>query len=283
MKKRTFSVLFFFTILIGGFAFFLIHQVSFQSDKKKETVNTLYATVLETTEEYVKVIPVSETEEWLINTREPLEKGDFILVTYFDDEFKSITPNEVRVLVGAEEMKKTVVSEESLKKEEIHTTLPLKQEENLLAKIKQFEKSFDGSSKKISKEAKTFVNEMIDFVFFEGKIDGVTFAELKDTSKAKVVYYLLLIDHKIEKYFPKYKQTVDKKITSMKTKLIAQYLQFVNTLCEEDKEQCETLKKDFDSIKSELDISWKNVKETFQYGVGKTKEELKNMYELWRE
>ncbi len=290
MKKRTFFVLFFSLLFLSSVVLIAIFQpFSFHSDKKKEKENTLYATVLEKTETYVKVKPVSEEEEWLINTQEPLKKGDFILVTYFADEFKSITPNKIQVLMSSEEMEKT-----EKKKEEERTpketttkknteTLSIETEEKLLENIQKKMDQVDESTKKLSAEAKEFVINLIDFIFYRGEIEGITFDQLRDTTKAKVVYYMLLLDRKIEESFPKYKETINKKVSSLKVKLMAKYISLTNTLCKEKEKTCEEVKKDFAILKEKMDISWENMKETFSYGVEKGTQELKNMYELWKE
>ena len=59
----------------------------------------------------------------------------------------------------------------------------------------------------------TFIN-IVDFLFYDGKINGVTFDELSENGKQKVLELANKIDLKIEKKFPGYKETISNKATS---------------------------------------------------------------------
>lgn len=53
----------------------------------------------------------------------------------------------------------------------------------------------------------TFIN-VVDFIFYDGKINGVTFNELSDKGKEKVLKLANEIDTKIEEKVPNYKDTI---------------------------------------------------------------------------
>ena len=53
----------------------------------------------------------------------------------------------------------------------------------------------------------TFIT-LTDFIFYNGTIKGVTFDELTDSAKEKVLTAYEKIDSKIESYFPNYKENI---------------------------------------------------------------------------
>ena len=65
-----------------------------------------------------------------------------------------------------------------------------------------------------SKDDKTFKGvfiSLVDFLFYDGKIKGITFAELTDQGKQKVLSIVARIDAKIEAKFPGYKEKISNK------------------------------------------------------------------------
>ena len=56
----------------------------------------------------------------------------------------------------------------------------------------------------------TFVT-IVDFIFYDSEINGVTFDELTDSGKQKVLEIANKIDTKIENKFPNYKETISDK------------------------------------------------------------------------
>ncbi len=69
----------------------------------------------------------------------------------------------------------------------------------------------EGSSQSTKDKAKGVFITLVDFVFYDGEINGVTFNELTDSGKAKVLELINTIDEKIEKHFPGYKETISSK------------------------------------------------------------------------
>jgi len=57
------------------------------------------------------------------------------------------------------------------------------------------------------KLANTFIT-IVDFLFYDGTIGGVRFHDLTDAAKEKVLAIAKVIDEKIEKYFPNYKENI---------------------------------------------------------------------------
>lgn len=71
-----------------------------------------------------------------------------------------------------------------------------------------------GNSEDIKSKAKGVFITLVDFVFYDGEINGITFNELTESGKAKVLQLIHTIDEKIENHFPGYKETISVKTSS---------------------------------------------------------------------
>lgn len=60
-------------------------------------------------------------------------------------------------------------------------------------------------------KAKGIFIMLVDFVFYDGEIKGVTFNSLTEAGKTKVLKLINTIDEKIEKHFPHYKEDISSK------------------------------------------------------------------------
>ena len=124
--------------------------------------------------------------------------------------------------------------------------------------------------------------KIVDFLFYDEEINGVTFSELKDEAKLKLYLLALKIDSKIDEHFPGYKETITngtKKIyNNVKAKVIEGYIFVTDKICSNNESLCENAKKDFESLKESFGITWDYLKE-----IGKNaKDKLKNWYEDFR-
>ena len=63
----------------------------------------------------------------------------------------------------------------------------------------------------VKDKAKGIFITLVDFLFYDGEIKGITFNELTENGKAKVLQLVNAIDEKIEKHFPGYKDTISSK------------------------------------------------------------------------
>ena len=63
-------------------------------------------------------------------------------------------------------------------------------------------------------KAKGIFISLVDFIFYDGQIKGVTFNELTDSGKEKVLKIASSIDNKIENKFPSYKEKISDKASS---------------------------------------------------------------------
>lgn len=71
----------------------------------------------------------------------------------------------------------------------------------------------EGKNESVSDKAKGIFITIVDFIFYDGKIGGVTFSELTDAGKQKILAIASSIDQKIENKFPRYKETISNKTT----------------------------------------------------------------------
>ena len=121
-----------------------------------------------------------------------------------------------------------------------------------------------------------------DFIFYDGIIKGHTFSELKDSAKAKIIYYALLIDNKIDSKFPGYKEEISDKYNNIKSKLIAKYLDLSSSICNTTNDDCTSFKNDFNLLKTSLNLTWDIIKSTFTYAKDKTITKLESWYQTFR-
>ena len=105
---------------------------------------------------------------------------------------------------------------------------------------------------------------IVDFIFYGEKIKGVTFAELKDDIKLKIIDIGYKIDSKIDKIFPGYKEKITsgiKKIyTNIKERLTELYISITNKICTNNPTLCEDAREGFASMKESFGITWDMLK-----------------------
>lgn len=171
---------------------------------------------------------------------------------------------------------------ESTTKNQSNNYSTMTKDVEMLGYFNDLEASVDRISTK-EKAKKKFV-EAADFVFYNGKINGYTFSELKDSTKLKITEILMRIDEKIENRFPGYKDdiktTSKKTYSNIKEKLTAWYLDMSVKACKNvGSEVCEQAKTDFASMKDSYGYTWGKLKEIFKYG----KTSLKDWYEIYRQ
>lgn len=135
----------------------------------------------------------------------------------------------------------------------------------------------DKSIRQIAKETFTTI---IDFIFYDKEIKGYTFSELTTSAKLKVIGIALSIDHKIDSYFPNYKEDIKDKYLDIKGKLALKYIEFTSMLCDKvGEDTCNQAKEDFNTMKEGFNLTIDLVKEMATNGGNK----IKDFYESWRD
>ena len=85
----------------------------------------------------------------------------------------------------------------------------------VIATFNTIEKEVDtllksGTNESIKSKAKGVFITIVDFIFYDGQINGVTFSELTEAGKQKVLSIASSIDNRIESKFPGYKESISK-------------------------------------------------------------------------
>ncbi len=158
--------------------------------------------------------------------------------------------------------------------------------------IKQFElveedaKSIDNatSDKSLEKRLKKDFIILTDFIFYDGKINGKTFNELSDETKAKILVIYERIDNKIEALFPNYKEelrkSANKAYNNIKegiAKLKEKYIEKVGD------ETYENTMKIYEEDKERLKEAYKPIIEKAREGAFELKDRAKSWYQKFKE
>ena len=146
---------------------------------------------------------------------------------------------------------------------------------------------YDSVSKKVGsvdfkESAKNLFIKIVDFIFYGTEINGVHFNDLTMKSKMAVIKYALLLDSKINSYFPDYKQELGEKYNLVKDKLISEYMNSLTYVCSKNKNECEIVKHEFNDLKGKISITWSNLKDAFKNGADKTKTSLEEWYKIFK-
>lgn len=195
------------------------------------------------------------------------------------DDFKENTPKkEIVEDKNINNNSSEEKNETNINNEETH--IPQATEKNEEDVINYFETISSSSAEGNLK--KGFVN-IIDFLFYNKEIDGITFDELTSEAKLKIIKLALKMDAKTEEYFPGYKEsisaTANKVYTDIKSKLISLYLDTTVKVCSNNSIVCEDAKEGLSELKQNFNITWDFIKDISGVGLSK----LKAWYEVWKE
>lgn len=173
-----------------------------------------------------------------------------------------------------------IKKDEAKAEEKTETTPSIIPESEKIDIVKYFENSAISNNEKTLKEG--FVN-IIDFLFYNKEINGVTFDQITTQTKLEIIKIALKLDSKVEEYFPGYKETItnttNKIYTNVKSKLITLYLDITVKVCSNNTKLCEDAKSDLQDLKNSFSISWDFIKDISSKNISK----LKDWYEVWKE
>lgn len=127
----------------------------------------------------------------------------------------------------------------------------------------------------------------VDFIFYDGKIKGVTFSELKDTTKMQVITITRKLDSLIMKKFPDYKEDI-----SSSSKYLYDKASDILNIGKENledyviskigEEKYQDVLNNIDSIKENDKETWDNVKEYGSEKIESGKEKVKEWYQNFK-
>ena len=139
--------------------------------------------------------------------------------------------------------------------------------------------TYNESNPTFREKAKNAFITVIDFIFYNKEIKGHTFNDLTTSAKLQVIKIALTIDHKIEEYFPNYKDTIKDKYKDIKGQLAVKYLEFTSMLCDKvGSDTCNQAKEDFNNMKSSFGFTWSMLKELATNGKDKIKDYYENEF-----
>ena len=117
-------------------------------------------------------------------------------------------------------------------------------------------------------------------MFYGEKINGITFEELNDTTKLKVLYILNKIDNNIENYVPEYKESI-KNVSGKSYVFIKE-----NTNILIENVETKIIEKigveEYTSIKNKITNGYDNVTDKSKEVYEKSKEKVKSWYENFK-
>lgn len=154
-------------------------------------------------------------------------------------------------------------------------------EENIIQYFQDFDNeltNYNNNDETLGKKIKSKFITCIDFIFYDKEINGITFKELTNKTKLKILEITMSIDSKIESKFPNYKEEINNTYQNIKSKIIEKYLDTTTNICNEDKVLCNIAKKNFQSLKENFNITWNFIKNL----IGSSTSKLKNWYEIWK-
>lgn len=138
----------------------------------------------------------------------------------------------------------------------------------------------DENNPSFREKAKNAFTTVIDFLFYDSAIHGITFKELTTSAKLKVLKIALKIDHKIDSYFPNYKTTIKTKMQNLKGKVALLYLETTAKLCESVGESaCNEARQDFKNMKESFGFTWDIIKSAASSSYSSLKTILNEWYQ----
>lgn len=272
----------------------------------KTNTNDAYVEVVETYDGFLLGKDVDSDSKYTIKTDDNYKIGDVLYVTYLKDIEK---PKSIELVLNkkSEETTDVVSSESKEIKEKVTknesvvptttnvvnttnevTTKKVIVNENIdnivLSYVDSIKTKVDNYSNNENnkKTAKEYFCSIVDFIFYDGTIKGHTFNELSTSAKAKVIYYALILDNKIDNKYPGYKDTLGDKYNDIKAKLIGKYLSLVEYVKVNQPELYEDLKYDFLLLKSSCNFTWSIVSGAFKYVGGNVVNLAKEWYTNFR-
>ena len=133
-------------------------------------------------------------------------------------------------------------------------------------------------SSSFTEKAKNAFTSVVDFLFYGSEIGGYTFSELTTSAKLQILKIALSIDHKIDEYFPNYKEIMKEKMTNLKEKAALLYLEQTSKLCEKVGEAaCQEARQDFKNMKESFGFTWDLIKSA----ASSSYQSLKNLLAEW--
>lgn len=145
----------------------------------------------------------------------------------------------------------------------------------------------DKDEKKLSSIAKEKFVTLVDFIFYGTEINGITFNELTDATKEKLVSIVNSIDNKIESKVPGYKEEISDNATTTYTYLserLKKGITYIDGKIDEKvgTEKYETFKENVSETADKVKEVTSNIVDSGKNVAKNIKDKVKNWYEGWK-
>ncbi len=156
---------------------------------------------------------------------------------------------------------------------------------NLKADVKKITESDTVTNFK--EDCKNVFITIVDFIFYDGEIKGITFDELSDAAKQELLKEASEIDSLIVKKFPNYKEEISSFATSAYNKASNLIKTGANNIKDFAKDKLgednyNKIKQVKDDLKQSASTVWEDLKDDVGNVYDKAKEKIKNWYENFK-
>lgn len=296
-KKLKITLLVIMTLILVGLGTYFIIK-TFSNKEEQLVQQKFYGQVSKITDDYIELKEIDSNNILKINKSDDLKAGDYIVIYYVKGK-DIVKPLKKEILITQSQIiedninieETTTITTTTTLYTTIQTTIKNTTQGNTQETTKKF--NFDNlidqlkndyetvKTGEIKEGFKTSFIKIVDFIFYDEPINGLTFNSLKAETKAKVIYYALLIDSKIEKQFPQYKEKISDKYKNTKSKLYAKYLDYSTQICIDNKTLCSDLKNDFKFLKTTVSVTWDFLSDAIVYSANKGISAIKSWYEIY--
>ena len=147
---------------------------------------------------------------------------------------------------------------------------------------KEITKLLEFNDKDIKQKVSEKIVILIDFLFYDGEIKGITVDEISDETKEKLIFITSKIDDKIDSFFPDYKEKISDKCREALVFIKEKGKNGINKLddyLDRKIDNYDDIKDGVQSVISDTKDDFNEVKDLVNSGVSK----VKNYYENWRD
>ena len=161
------------------------------------------------------------------NTNKPTPTKTIEMITPTESVTPTVTPTNTPIPtvtpIPTEVITPTPIVEEENKENEIFKFFNEKKEELKEALNSENVEKFKDKGKEL------FIT-LVDFIFYDGKIKGVTYDELNEAARKQLFEDLCTIDEFICKYIPDYKENIGSKYTAIKNFISPYYYKVLSKI-----------------------------------------------------
>lgn len=301
------GVIIFVSICLLSLVSFLLYNEKRDSKKESAQELTAYGVVVEKGNNYLLIQGIDDERYYVAGSKD-IEIGTFVSITYNTKSDKDkgngildvvLDENEASILddyktttvayLDEDEKATTVKSEKTTTSNKTTTTRNVKttyrytskaSDDDIISYAKNTYSDISDDKSTLDKAKGCFIT-LVDFIFYDGEIKGKRFDELTSSAKAKILYYTLLVDTKIDSKWPGYKDSIQDKYDDLKEKLIAKYMDLTISICSSNEKECTYAKNDFKLLKESINLTWNTLKKAFSYAFNKGKTSLTEWYEVF--